>query len=210
MELSELHNLNRTELARAKAFLTQQVERYRRPYERRVVEVPRQCVFIGTTNHETWLRDETGNRRFWPVRCTKIDLDGLRRDRDQLWAEALLRVRQGATWWLEDPDVIKDAQDEQQKRYQSDAWQETIEGWLKNPQQAFDSGHPVADFSSTRTWTTIDDILHHCLRKPLSQWSQLDKNRIAACLTALKWERHRQSGKRGEKRPWGYAPAVSQ
>ena len=89
IELSELDVLNRAELARAKAFLSQQTERFRLPYGRRIIHVPRQCVFVGTTNADSWLKDETGGRRFWPLPCHQIDLEGLRRDRDQLWAEAL-------------------------------------------------------------------------------------------------------------------------
>jgi Virulence-associated protein E len=124
VELSELDVLNRAELARAKAFLSQQTERFRLPYGRRIIHVPRQCVFVGTTNADSWLKDETGGRRFWPVRCRQIDLDGLRRDRDQLWAEALHLCRAGATWWLDEEDVIQDAIEEQKGRYQADVWQE--------------------------------------------------------------------------------------
>ncbi len=117
VELSELGTLGRAETAREKAFITQQTERFRLPYGHRLVHVPRQCVFIGTTNLDTWLKDETGGRRFWPVRCRQIDLAALKRDRDQLWAEALARYRSGVKWWLEDSDVIQKAIEEQRERY---------------------------------------------------------------------------------------------
>ena len=208
VELSELDVLNRAELARAKAFLSQQTERFRLPYGRRIVQMPRQCVFIGTTNSDAWLKDETGGRRFWPVRCIRIDLEALRRDRDQLWAEAFQRYRGGDTWWIDDPAVIQEAIHEQEGRYQSDAWQEPIAKWLEDPGQSYDpAGHPIADFSSTRESVTITDVLHHCIKKPVGMWTHGDKMRIAACLVALGFERYRVGPKNA--REWRYKP-VSQ
>lgn len=90
--------------------------------------IPRQCVFAGSVNPETYLRDETGNRRFWPVRCGSIDLVALARDRDQLWAEAVARYREGAIWWLDEPELVASAKAEQDQRYQVDGMHASIDG----------------------------------------------------------------------------------
>jgi len=90
IEIAELASMTRGEIERVKAFITRKVDRFRPSYGRRVIEVPRQSVFIGSTNSDTYLKDETGGRRFWPIRCGgSIDLKAIARDRDQLWAEAV-------------------------------------------------------------------------------------------------------------------------
>lgn len=101
IELSELDSLSNSDVARIKAFMSRTTVRFRPPYGMRLVEWPRQCVFAGTVNQTTYLRDETGGRRFWPVAAGRIDIDALARDRDPLWAEAKARFDAGAAWWLE-------------------------------------------------------------------------------------------------------------
>lgn len=92
VEMGELANINRQDVRVIKSFVVRQVDKVRPPYGKRMVEIARQCVFFGTTNDDNYLKDKTGNRRFWPVCIPKgavIDLEGLKADRDQLWAEAL-------------------------------------------------------------------------------------------------------------------------
>jgi predicted P-loop ATPase len=107
IELSELDNLGHAEVARIKAFMSRTTDRFRPPYGMRLIESPRQCVFAGTVNHGTYLRDETGGRRFWPAICGCIHVDALARDRDQLWAEAKVRFESGSVWWLETPELVQ-------------------------------------------------------------------------------------------------------
>src|SRR6185503_9933018 len=87
VEFSELEQVLgvRAELAIVKAFITRRVDRFRPPYDRRPQDFPRQCVFAGSVNLQTPLRDETGARRFWTVSCGNVDAWRLERDRDQLW-----------------------------------------------------------------------------------------------------------------------------
>jgi predicted P-loop ATPase len=93
----------------------------------RLVESPRQCIFAGTVNHSTYLRDETRGRRFWPIACGRIDVGGLVRDRDQLWGEAKARFENGAVWWLEAADLIQMASDQQIDRYEGDLGKRSLD-----------------------------------------------------------------------------------
>src|SRR5262249_43668628 len=101
LEWGELESLRRARDAEAvKAFITSRFDTYRPSHEPRVIDVPRSCVIVGTTNHDEFLTDETGSRRFWPLRVGRIELELLEQQRDQLWAEALTLFRRGEPWWL--------------------------------------------------------------------------------------------------------------
>lgn len=94
VEFSEGELLSRTEVKRMKAIITMQSDTYRPPYERSAQDFPRRCVFAMTTNQDEYLKDETGNRRWLPVRLgqPKADVEWLAANRDQLYAEAYHRV----------------------------------------------------------------------------------------------------------------------
>jgi predicted P-loop ATPase len=95
VEIGELASFRKAEMEVTKAFVTRTVDKIRPPYGRRQIESPRRCLFFGTTNHETYLRDETGNRRFKPVRVGNLNFKQLRKDRDQLFAEAIAIYKYG-------------------------------------------------------------------------------------------------------------------
>jgi putative DNA primase/helicase len=121
IEMAELDALRKSEATRIKAFLSRRTDRFRPPSGRAVATIPRQCVFIGTTNSDGYLKDESGGRRFWPIRCGRISVDAIGNDRDQLWAEAIHHYRSDTPWWMND-EVSRLAAEEQQERYVGDPW----------------------------------------------------------------------------------------
>ncbi len=131
--LDEIDSLKRGELTKVKNFLTATQDRYRPSYGRRAQTFPRQCIFGGTTNEDEYLSDRTGNRRFWPVRAGRIDVEAIARDRDQLWAEARTRYESGEPWHVDTPELRKLCAVEQGARIQQDPWTEIVAPWLMNP-----------------------------------------------------------------------------
>lgn len=126
IELAELDAMSRSEASRIKALISRQTDRFRPPHGRHLIEVPRDSVFVGTVNPDTYLKDEIGGRRFWPIRCSAIKIEELRRDRDQLWAEAVERFKAGESWWIDSKELIAAAAEEQRERYDRDPWQSLI------------------------------------------------------------------------------------
>jgi predicted P-loop ATPase len=193
IELSELDALTRADAGRIKAFMSRTTEHFRPPYGKRTIDAPRQCVFAGTVNHSEYLKDETGGRRFWPVVCTRILIDDLSRDRDQLWAEALVQYRAGANWYLDTVDLVAEAQAQQEERYEADVWDSKVMDWADDR---------VASGCDS---VSIAEALEMCLEKKLDTWTKADQMRVGRCLRAAKWERFRDR-KRGME--WRYKPPV--
>lgn len=131
VEAAELKGMRKGEIEHLKSFLSRTVDRARMSYDRLSSELKRQCVFIGTTNHETYLRDETGNRRYWPVKVGKFDIARLTADRDQLWAEAAAREAAGVSIRL-DPSLYAAAAVEQKARAVDDPWVDVINSMLRD------------------------------------------------------------------------------
>lgn len=125
VEFADLDGLNKVDERTAKKFISQQFDRFRLPYGKRVARFNRQCVFIGTTERSDWMKSETG-RRWWPVLCRRIDLDAFAAARDQLLAEALHCYAQGERWHLAGADEVAEATSEQRKRFADDVWRERV------------------------------------------------------------------------------------
>jgi predicted P-loop ATPase len=185
IEIAELDSMSRGDVGRIKAFMSRGEDRFRPPFGKRTISSPRQCVFAGSVNHSSYLRDETGARRFWPVACTVIDIPRLESDRDQIWSEAVARYQDGAAWWIDERGIQVAAEEQQAARYEGDPWDEPIQRWL-------------ADVDDT----TVGDILTHCIGKEQKFWTQPDRNRVARVLRTSGWVKYR-SGQRST-REWRY------
>jgi predicted P-loop ATPase len=172
IEVSEMHAMNRAEAALLKAFISRTTERYRPTYGRLEVIEPRQCIFAGTTNKAAYLRDETGGRRFWPVRCGSIDVEGLAVDRDQLLAEAMLLYLDGDAWWPNRAFEIEHIMPEQADRYDADAWEDTIREYI-----------------GTLARVTVSQVAREALHIETPRIGTAEQRRIAAVLENLGWKR---------------------
>lgn len=126
VELPELVGLNRSEVTRVKQFISKTHDRGRGAYQRLPMDLPRRCIFVGTTNDSQYLHDATGNRRFWPVTVGKIDLQCLAKDMLQLWAEAAEAERE-APEPISIPERLWAAAAERQaERVSGDPWEDLL------------------------------------------------------------------------------------
>lgn len=134
-EIGELSAMKKTEAEEVKAFLSKTEDRYRVAYDRQVSEFPRKCVFFGTTNTRDFLRDATGNRRFWPVEVfpTQAELSHWEHLTEdvvrQIWAEVLFWYRAGETLEL-DQEAREEAERQQAAHMESDPREGLIQEWL--------------------------------------------------------------------------------
>lgn len=197
-ELAELDSFNKVESTRAKQFFGSESDRYRVSYGYRAEPFPRQGVFVGTTNNDSYLKDPTGNRRYWPVKCGDVDIEALARARDQLWAEALHLYRQGVQWWpsAEEKPIFEE---QQEARYNGDAWESLIGEWVNSPEQR------------ASNLFTAADIMEGALKMQAVHMKPREQQRIGMIMHRLGWTktRVRRKDEPGNydriykyKRPW--------
>jgi len=171
IEVAELSAISKADTEALKAFISRPFERFRPPYGHKEVIEPRQCLFIGTTNRTTYLRDETGARRFWPVKVGRIDLDALQDDRGQLFAEAIETYRRNAPWWPDDLFEREHIRPQQEDRFERDPWEEAI-------------ADPTAPLSRVR----VTDMAREVLDIEGAKVGTAEQRRIAAVLIGLGWK----------------------
>ena len=182
IEVSEMETTFRTETQALKSFLSRSSDICRLAYGRRSKVFPRQNVFVGTINPENdedtgWLKDTTGNRRYWPVLCKKMDVEGLRKVRDMLWAEAYLYYKSNTSIHFEDTAVEEEAMKEQGKRMGTDPWCDTIANWLN------------VEINVQKEIFGSNQIFCDCLGGRPTQFGRTQQMRIALVMKKLGWEK---------------------
>lgn len=193
VELAELSALKGQRVEEVKSFLSRRIDDLRLPWDKTTSRLPRGCIFGGTVNNDGtgWLSDPTGNRRFWPVTTTKIDIEELREVAPQLWAEARARHAAGEAWWLTDTAVEELARLEALARMSEDPWAHRIDKWLKG-----------------QTSVRIDEVMDE-LGIPTIKQGDGEQKRIAAHLRKRGWRRTRPRGDGGSRPPTWIPPRGS-
>ncbi len=187
IDLGELDQFQRAEVTRIKQVITLRNDDYRAKYARDNKRNPRQSIFVGGTNGADWIADQTGGRRFLPVKVgpEKIDMQRLQSARDQLFAEAVYRVKNNEwlDWWN-----VPGADEQQEMRMHHDLWD-----------------GPVAEFLEEWPGSTIQgyEILTKLMRKDLGQITRADESKLGKVMNRLRWE-HKKVRK-GSNTYWVYA-----
>ena len=181
VELSELSALKRSEVEESKQFVSMQVDRYRKPYERNTTDNPRTCIFFGTTNRQEFLKDNTGNRRYWPL---DVNMDRAIKDMwkdlndkevQQIWAEARNRYELKELMWLGD-ELEKAAWEHQEAHREVDPRKEDVveyldislpENWydldILQKRDFLEGNSPELKGTVERDRVNADEVINECL-----------------------------------------------
>ena len=209
LEIGELAGLKKAEVETLRSFLSRQNDIYRAAFGKRATPHLRQCVFFGTTNAESgYLRDTTGNRRFWPVKTPgsgkKQSWNLTHEEILQIWAEALVYVRQGEKLYLS-PEMDALAKDEQREAMESDEREGLVREYLdtllperwaemdlferRNFLSGSDFGGLQEKGTVKRTSVSNMEIWCECFGKERANLRRTDSNELTGILARLGWKR---------------------
>jgi hypothetical protein len=200
-EIGELRGLHTRELESIKAFITRTHENWIPKYREFATQFARRLVFIGTTNKDEFLADETGNRRWLPVKVglqSLADVQAIERDRLQLWAEGKALFLQGGVHYAQVESLAGDAQ---QGHTMSDSWAEVVSNWLHEP-DALTGKAPYE-----RSHLRLSTVLREALRFEDKQMKRVDEMRVGAVLRGLGYERKKI--REGSDAFWAFVPTSS-
>lgn len=178
IEVSEMAGLRKQEVEKLKAFMSRSTDSIRLPFAKTPVDIPRRSIFIGTINPSSlgYLNDETGNRRYWPVLCENVDMSQLKRDRDQLFAEAVLRFKMGEKLYITNAEINEIAMRTQEQRSLRHPWEQVI----------YDYSERYDVHKATVRHMFVDAI-----NGDMSQMTYVKKGIICNCFKHLGWKRNK-------------------
>jgi len=199
VEISEMDSFNRSEVTKVKQVITTVSDRYRESYGRKSIDHPRQCIFAGTTNSDSWNRDESGARRFWPIACKgQIDTEAIRKNREQYFAEAVHRFNAGESWHVM---PIEETRNEQEARYVEPAWCEPIQFYIENV-SVWDVDHwKSTPRAESLTELSAAEVLKDALHMPEAAWTKSNEMRVGEALRFMGWTKKdkRHEGRVGKR-----------
>ena len=186
-ELGELSGLARTEINRVKSFASRQFDRARPAYGKNRIDRPRRGILIGTTNDLEYLQDPTGNRRFWPITPGNIDIEAVRRDRDQLWAEAAMAEATGESLIIP-AELWPDIEDRQSSRMVADPWEDFLVNLVETKGELDDNIVKAIDDDGALQWRVRSNyILMRVLGIPSQLVNTSHSTRLAKVMRRLGW-----------------------
>lgn len=189
IEISEMHAFRQSEVERVKGIVSCPTDRFREPYGRNATDHPRQGAFAGTTNRDDWNRDDTGARRFWPVKCGVIDHAWLITNREQLFAEAVYCVRDmDESHWIVPWETAKSEQDERQF---TDTWEEVVRDWLVGKSSA-----------------ALGDVLAEAVKIEHGKQGLAEQQRMGRVMKKLGWSKKVRFVGGVQKKVWLSADAL--
>jgi len=180
VEIGELRGLHTRELEGIKAYLTRTTESWVPKYQEFATSFPRRMVFFGTTNESEFLSDETGNRRWLPLRSTYVDVDCIRLNRDQLWAEAAHMFNRKGLLYKEAERL---ARFEHKEFSIVDVWEDKVQDWL----ESYD--HSLGFVPSEAEYLQLNDVLSNALDLPPGRVKHFEKTRLGKVLVSLGYQK---------------------
>ncbi|WP_445494430.1 VapE domain-containing protein [Photorhabdus sp. SF281] len=179
-EIGELRGLHTKELEAIKAFISRTHENWIPKYREFATQFPRRIVFIGTTNQDEFLADDTGNRRWLPVRVKKVNVGAIREDRLQLWAEARELFNQSGVAFQTAECLATEVHEQHMIK---DVWLETVVRWLDEPDAM--TGEKPRD----RDFLRASDVLREALNFDTSRIGKREEMRISSVLQNCSYKR---------------------
>ncbi len=193
IEFGELSTLDRATAEHTKAFITRRSDRIRAPFDRKARDYPRQCLFVGSTNKDEYLKDDTGNRRFWPFKVSgRCNVEKIKRDREQLFAEAKYYYDIGEITYLKEPELEAAMREQQGAREMHDVLIEQVQAAIDEYEETNErelEGFPILTLFKSPKLTGVRNDFYGTAR-------------VGSALRKLGFAQKRMRGNDGQQRLW--------